>query len=284
MKSRPVANKSRDSRSLKRRLPVRPPHDRILIVCEGSRTEVNYFNEIRQKFRISGAYLVVTHGNGTQPIQVVDTAIAYFTESPDFEKVYAVFDRDSHTTYHDAIHRAEANASKLRNREKQIAGLEVIASVPSFEVWFLMHYESVTRWEDRAVILHKLRAHLPNYEKGKQGLFGLTERNLHVATGRAIASRRTNGRLPGTAIYTDADKLVLVLLTLVPCHYIGYTAVLTPDVATGTIHGVVTGLKTEITFQAQTFPEIQPTFEASINDYLAKCEARGEKPESPRRA
>ena len=262
MKSRPVANKSRNSRSLKRRQPVRPPHDRILIVCEGSRTEVNYFNEIRQKFRISGAHLVVTHGNGTQPIQVVDTAIAHFEESPDFERVYAVFDRDSHPTYHDAIQRADAHASKLRNRDRQIVGLEVVASVPSFEVWFLMHFENVTRWEDRAVILHKLRAHLPNYEKGKQGLFGLTESNLHIATARAITSRRANGRLPGTAIYTDADKLVLVLLTLVPCHYMGYTAVLTPDFATGTIHGVVTGLKTMITFEAQTIPEIQPAFEA----------------------
>ncbi len=44
-------------------------------------------------------------------------------------------------------------------------------------------------------------------------------------------------------------------------------------------HGEVIGLKDVITFQGTTAREIEKAFKDSIDDYLAWCKERGEKPE-----
>lgn len=60
---------------LRRKQPTREPYDRILIVCEGKKTEPNYFEEIRKEERIPTAHIYVLHSQfGTQPLQVVKFA------------------------------------------------------------------------------------------------------------------------------------------------------------------------------------------------------------------
>ena len=44
-------------------------------------------------------------------------------------------------------------------------------------------------------------------------------------------------------------------------------------------HGEVIGLKDIITFQGKSVEELEHAFHDSINDYLAWCKKRGEKPE-----
>ena len=51
------------------------------------------------------------------------------------------------------------------------------------------------------------------------------------------------------------------------------------DDETGIIHGEVIGLKDVITFQGKTVHELKKAFHESINDYLAWCKERDEKPE-----
>jgi hypothetical protein len=58
---------------------------------------------------------------------------------------------------------------------------KAIASVPSFELWLLLHYEDI-----RAP-MRRLRLHLPGYEKGAGQVFTLTRDRLGVATQRAQA-------------------------------------------------------------------------------------------------
>ena len=209
-----MVNRKSRSRDFKRNKPTRPPHKRVLIVCEGSKTEPNYFAEIRQKFRLSGTHVRIINGDGTSPIQVVNTALATFGESREYELVYAVFDRDDHPTYHDAIARAEAHKSKLKNSAREPVAFEAVVSVPCFEVWFLMHFQDVTAWEHRDMILSRLRGHVPDYTKGRAQMYKLTAEMIPAAKVRAVAERAKNGRLPGTAIYTDADILVAVLHAL----------------------------------------------------------------------
>jgi hypothetical protein len=187
-------NKSRNSKSYRRSQSTRPPYDRVLIVCEGSKTEPNYFNEIRQEFRIPVVHVRVTSGTGTEPIQVVQSAIDFFNESKEFERVFAVFDRDDHLTYHDAVQKAEAYKSKLKTREKQQVSFEAIASVPSFEVWFLMHFENVTAYIHRDKVLEQLLFHMPDYSKGSVGTYNLLRERIADAKIRAQSSRIHNTR------------------------------------------------------------------------------------------
>ncbi len=72
---------------LRRKQPTREPYDRILIVCEGKKTEPNYFEEIRKEARIPTAHIYVLHSQfGTQPLQVVKFAEEEFNKTKQFEK------------------------------------------------------------------------------------------------------------------------------------------------------------------------------------------------------
>ncbi|MDR0701023.1 MAG: RloB family protein, partial [Azoarcus sp.] len=119
-------------RQLERKQGCRAPYDRILIVCEGSKTEPNYFREIRITHRLPTANIIVLPSKlGTAPRQVVECAKEIFesgsqgkirlgkTISPrSFEQVFAVFDRDDHESYFDALDMAASLDGKLKNDEK----------------------------------------------------------------------------------------------------------------------------------------------------------------------
>lgn len=51
------------------------------------------------------------------------------------------------------------------------------------------------------------------------------------------------------------------------------------DEEDGIMHGEVIGLKDVITFQGKTVKELKEAFHESVDDYLAWCKERGEKPE-----
>ena len=96
----------RQRQQLERKLARRASYDRILIVSEGSKTEPNYFGEIRQAYRLHTANVEVRPSElGTAPIQVVQYAKELFEfgdkhkniQPRAFEQVYAVFDRDDHS-------------------------------------------------------------------------------------------------------------------------------------------------------------------------------------------
>ncbi|MBI5274168.1 MAG: type II toxin-antitoxin system HicB family antitoxin [Chlamydiales bacterium] len=46
-------------------------------------------------------------------------------------------------------------------------------------------------------------------------------------------------------------------------------------------HGEVIGLRDVITFQGTSVEELEQSFKDSVDDYLAFCKERGEKPEKP---
>ncbi|MDU7870973.1 MAG: RloB family protein, partial [Pantoea sp.] len=67
--------KQRQQRQLERKQNRRASYDRILIVSEGSKTEPNYFREIRTIYRLHTANVEVRPIElGTAPIQVVQYA------------------------------------------------------------------------------------------------------------------------------------------------------------------------------------------------------------------
>ena len=113
----------RQAKALARKRGRKPPYDRVLIVCEGKKTEPNYFEEIRQQLRLPTAHIVILPSeNRTEPRQVVDSAVQEFLKTKEFEVVYAVFDRDDHLTYDDALTRAEALNGRHRNENKRPVG------------------------------------------------------------------------------------------------------------------------------------------------------------------
>ena len=97
--------KPRDRGSLRRRGPIREPYDRVLIVCEGSKTEPNYLRELVAHHQLSSANIQITGDGGSAPNSVVEHAIELFNKDPDYQSVFCVFDRDGHARFEDAVQR-----------------------------------------------------------------------------------------------------------------------------------------------------------------------------------
>ena len=213
----------RQAVQLERKKSQRAGYDRILIVCEGSKTEPLYFKEIRKEYRLNTANVeVFPSAFGTEPIQVVQYAKHLFDNGDvelglrarAFERVYAVFDRDDHLSYFNALALAASLYKKLRNDARQVVTLEAVASVPSFELWLLLHYEDIRHIMHRDEVMERLKIHIPNYEKGTSGVYSITQPNLHVADLRSTRLAGLSNPHIDTEPYTEIYKLVHLLQKL----------------------------------------------------------------------
>jgi predicted HicB family RNase H-like nuclease len=63
--------------------------------------------------------------------------------------------------------------------------------------------------------------------------------------------------------------------------YQGYEAIIEYDADAELFHGEVMNLRDVITFQGQSVTELKTAFAASVDDYIAFCQERGEDPEKP---
>lgn len=213
-------------RQLRRRLVhegQRERYARILIVTEGSRTEPLYLEEIRAIHRLHSANVAVQPGRlGTAPLQVVEYA-KYLFEKGDhqlgirprqFDRVYAVFDRDQHDSYFDALGLVQSLDGRLLNDEKIRVPFKAVVSIPCFELWLLLHFQEVHAPMHRTEVMDRLRLHMPAYAKGSKGVFAQTQARWDVAKRRAqdLASRFNAHTDPEP--YTGWHDLVEGLITL----------------------------------------------------------------------
>lgn len=215
--------KERQKKQLERKLGRRASYDRILIVSEGSKTEPSYFREIRAAHRLHTANVEVRPSElGTLPVQVVQYAKELFengdrhkqTQPRAFEQVYAVFDRDEHLTYFEALKLAESLDGKLRNDNKKPVRFKAIASVPSFELWLLLHYEDIQAPVHRDHVMQRLKLHIPGYEKGAGGAFAITRDRIVIAAQRAQSLAVRFNAYTDPDPYTGIAELVTLLIAL----------------------------------------------------------------------
>lgn len=201
----------------------RAEYARILIVSEGSKTEPRYFKEIQEAYGLHSANVQVQPSQlGTAPIQVVKYALQLFKDGDlhkripprSFDQVYAVFDRDDHATYFDALNLAASLDGSRRNDNNLPVAFKAIASVPSFELWLLLHYEDIQAQIHRDEVMRRLKQHIPGYEKGAGGAFATTRDWLKTATQRAQALAGKFNAYTDPEPYTAIDELVTLLTTL----------------------------------------------------------------------
>ena len=103
----------------------------FLIVCEGEKTEPNYFKSFpKQVGKI--VYDVEFDGGGISTLKVVEEAIKLRDKSQQkYDRVWAVFDKDSFksTSFNSAILKAKAN------------DIGCAWSNEAFELWYLLHFQ-----------------------------------------------------------------------------------------------------------------------------------------------
>ena len=111
----------------------------FLIVCEGEKTEPNYFKSFpRQVGKL--VYDVQFDGGGISTLKVVEKAIELRDRSQQkYDRVWAVFDKDSFksASFNSAISKAKANH------------IECAWSNQAFELWYLLHFHNRITAMDR---------------------------------------------------------------------------------------------------------------------------------------
>ena len=213
----------RQRKQLERKINRRASYDRILIVTEGSKTEPYYFSEIRKDQLLQKELIrILPCNNGTSPIQVVSYAKQLFEKGDSrkrilakaFEQVYAVFDRDDHDTYFEALEQARSLNRKLKNDTRQKVIFKAIASRPCFELWLLLHFEEVQAPIHRDEVISRLKKHIMGYKKGADDTFSETSGLLNRALQRAQALATRFNAYDDPEPYTDIAELVTLLINL----------------------------------------------------------------------
>lgn len=102
---------------------------KILIVCEGTKTEPNYFESFKTFNRGTNVYDIEVKGLGKNTKDVVDKAID-LSRKDNYDRVWAVFDKDSFSDdkFNGAIIKAQDN------------GIGCAWSNEAFELWYLYHF------------------------------------------------------------------------------------------------------------------------------------------------
>ena len=193
----------RTAESYARRGPIREPYDRVLIVCEGEKTEPHYFGGLRKHYRLSSANIEITPADGTDPVSIVSFAEARLGE---YDRAFCVFDRDGHQNYTAAVARVAQSV------EGRAGKLVAITSWPCFEFWLLLHFGySAAPFHragnksscDRA--MSKLAAHVPGYNKGLKNVYELLAPRTADAIQHARRLHRENRRTDSTNVDGDPN-------------------------------------------------------------------------------
>lgn len=197
--------KPRSARTYRRKEEVRESYDVVLIVCEGKKTEPEYFEGLKRAYRLSSANIKVVPGDGNDPVSIVKHAIAEYRKGG-YDRAFCVFDRDGHVNYQQALDRIAASSLGKRGR------LEAITSVPCFEVWILLHFAYSTapfmKTGNRSAcdsVIGAVRVHLPKYKKAMTGVFERlephTDRSVTHAERLARHNRNTASDNPATKVH-----------------------------------------------------------------------------------
>lgn len=103
--------KARLAKHLARRRSKRESYDRVLIVCEGSKTELNYLRDLRDSLKLSSANIEIDGNSGSSPKSVVRYAKRRLSEEK--KVIRTIKCTASLTRTHiPAIHRQSTSAKK----------------------------------------------------------------------------------------------------------------------------------------------------------------------------
>jgi hypothetical protein len=189
-----------------RRLEGTRQSRRILIVCEGERTEPNYFKAFPENPHVYDE--IDIQGTGYNTVSLVKKAMQLKNEAQKkrtpYQEVWCVFDRDSFPwkSFKDAI--------ALARREK----IRCAYSIEAFEIWYLLHFDyydaALSRSQYKEKLTDKLKTNYSKndtkmYErlKDKQGIAIQYARKLYTFQ----CAKSIQDQNPVTTVFDLVEKL-----------------------------------------------------------------------------
>ncbi|WP_275100174.1 RloB family protein [Sedimenticola hydrogenitrophicus] len=201
-------------KSLKRSQAKRDAYDRVLIVCEGEKTEPHYLQELIDHLKLNSANVLVDGRSSSSPDKVWQYAKERYREAERrgdvFDRVYCVIDRDSHTTFDQTL---------VEIRKSRPNGVfHATPSVPCFEYWVLLHFDYKTAPYTRTgsnspcdCVIADLKRYMPGYTKGDKGVFyqimSDTDRAIALSKLTLAEAHKTGTDNPTTLMHELVDYL-----------------------------------------------------------------------------
>lgn len=159
----------------KRKVATRDKIVRFLVVCEGERTEPNYFKElVKDRYSEVRSEEIVGEGRSTCALVKKTEEIRARLERQrqlTFDRVWVVFDKDDFNDFNEAIELASKR------------GFCAAWTNEAFELWYLLHFVYLDAAISRADYIQKLEAEIqkfPGYEvfrykKNDEGIYRLLQ-------------------------------------------------------------------------------------------------------------
>ena len=137
---------------------------RFLIVCEGEKTEPNYFRQFPENPEVYDR--IDIHGTGYNTISLVNEAIRLKVEAQKkrepYIEVWCVFDKDDNPVDH-FLH------AIILARKNQI---KCAYSIEAFELWYMLHFHFYNSALSRNQYIEKLSEILgKTYKKNDDGMY-----------------------------------------------------------------------------------------------------------------
>lgn len=200
-----------DDRPIQRSGASRQPKVRILVVCEGKKTEPLYLRQFQHHVRNPRVH-VEPLGPAGVPLTVVQTAIERRKQAEDearrqrdeyllWDQVWAVFDMDDHPNV--AAARQLAMTHDIR----------LALSNPCFELWAVLHFADQRAHIERGKLRAVLQQHVSGYDKE------LPFARVHAGYGEAVRRARelddaaTQAGHPGRNPTTGVHQLTEIIRT-----------------------------------------------------------------------
>lgn len=208
--------KGKSTRSLSRRKAVKDSAPTYLIVCEGKKTEPEYFNDLRNYERLACITVKVCGECGSAPISVVEHALQLYEDlirdGETVEEIFCVFDKDNHESFFRAC-------ALIEKSKKEKIPISAVFSIPCFEYWLLLHFQynrAPFQGKGNAsvggIVCKKVQAHIKGYTKGAKGLYASLKSKQADAIShsqRAIEDMNATGQdNPSTHVHTLVEQLL----------------------------------------------------------------------------
>jgi len=166
---------SRGKRTFRdRKVDEKPQIPRILIVCEGERTEPNYF----RAFKVTNAIKDI-RGEAMNTVSLVRRAVEIRDAEGSFDQVWCVFDLDDFPKQH------FNEAIRLAKKEK----VKVAYSNEAFELWYVLHFDylqtEVNRERYKTILTERLGK---KYSKLDADIYGdlLSQQSTAIANAQRL--------------------------------------------------------------------------------------------------
>jgi hypothetical protein len=167
-----MSRKPHSRSQLQRRKPSLEPRKRILIVCEGEKTEPIYFNYLKRILRLSSAEIcIIGKDCGSDPNSVVGCAIERIQNSKDpYDEAWCLIDTEvpPRLNLNDAYNRATLSYKPPRGIQ---TNLRIILSNPCFEFWYILHFNRTSQtFTSNKKVYSLLKQYIPGYSKSDKNV------------------------------------------------------------------------------------------------------------------